>query len=284
MSFMTPPPRDQGDFERLLKEKLGPYRERFNFENQIKKLGKKPSSSDGSFRYVVLGDSRSHRQLWSTMVKHIDMLDPKPAFVIQVGDIVENGYAQQYSDYYIPALLETNIPFFVAIGNHDDGSDGKAREYRYLFGENALNYYFDYGKARFVFIDNVTKVQKYKDTLKWLDKTLAEIPKGYRKYVATHKPPKNIKKWSYHALGSRESKAFTKLMEKWHVTEVYMGHIHAYSTARYEAVNYTVTGGGGAALHGFFGPLGSVHHYLICDVRPDGTLKQQVVRFYETNK
>jgi predicted phosphodiesterase len=278
------PPRDEREFKKLLKENLGPYRERFNFENQISKLGKGPTKSDGSFRYVVMGDNRSQPKLWSSIVKHIDRLVPKPAFVIHVGDIVEKGYAQQYRDYYIPAVLATDIPFFVAIGNHDDSTDSKAREYRYLFGEKALNYYFDYGKARFIFTDNVTNVQKYKDTLKWLDKTLIGTPDGYRKYVAAHKPPKNIKKWSYHALGTQESKDFTDLMGKHNVSEVYIGHIHAYSTARYNGINYTVSGGGGATLHGRFGPLGSVHHYVICDFMANGTVRQQVVRFYDTNK
>ena len=68
-------------------------------------------------------------------------------------------------------------------------------------------------------------------------------------------------------------------MEKHDVSEVYMGHIHAYSTACYNKINYTVSGGGGATLHGRFGPLGSAHQYIICDVGADGSVKQQIVRF-----
>ncbi len=274
------PPDDRKKFEELLKKELGPYRERFNFENQIKKLGKGPKNKDVGFRYVVVGDTRSHWELWPNIVKHIDKLEPKPAFVINTGDLVKHGYAQEYRNYYIKALLETDIPFFVAIGNHDDGSGSKAREYRYLFGENALNYYFDYGRVRFVFIDTSSSVQSEEKTLEWLDKTLGNTPKGYRKYVSAHKPPKTIEKWSYHAWGSKESKIFTDLMKKHSVSEVYMGHIHAYSTAHYNGVNYTLSGGGGATLHGYFGPLGSIHHYIICDVGADGSVKQQIVRFY----
>ncbi|MFQ6034997.1 MAG: metallophosphoesterase family protein [Sedimentisphaerales bacterium] len=268
-------------FSARLEKLLGPYRQRFNFENQIKRLGKGPKSADGSFRYVVMGDSRSQWQLWSNIIKHIDRLEPKPDFVINVGDVVSKGYARQYYQYYIPPLLKTDIPFFVAIGNHDDGSDSMAQEYQYLFGEKTLNYYFDYGNARYIFIDNVTKVQPYEQTLEWLDKTLADTPKGYRKYVAAHKPPSTIEKWAYHAWDESNSRAFTALMTKHKVDEVYLGHIHAYSTARYNGVNYTVSGGGGAGLHDRYGPLGNVHHYVICDVTADGTVKQQVVRFYK---
>jgi len=265
----------------VLAELLGQYRERFNFENQIKKLGKEPRSADGSFRYVVMGDSRSQWEMWSSIVKHIDSLDPKPDFVINSGDIVPTGYAREYHDYYVRALLETDMPYLVAIGNHDDSSDSMAREYRYLFGEKSLNYYFDYGKARYIFIDNVTKVQPHNETLKWLDKTLADTPESYRKYVTVHKPPKSIDKWAYHSWDSSNSRAFTDLMTKHKVDEVYLGHIHAYSTAHYKGVDYTISGGGGAPLHNRFGPLGNVHHYVICDVMADGTVKQLVVRFYK---
>jgi len=275
---------DPESFNAELSKLLGQYRDRFNFKNQIEKLGRGPKSTDGSFRYVVMGDSRSQWELWSSIIKHIDGLDPKPDFVINSGDIVPTGYAKEYHDYYVRGLLKTDIPYLVAIGNHDDSSDSMAREYRYLFGENALNYYFDYGRARYVFIDNVTDVQPYEETLKWLEKTLADTPEGYRKYVAAHKPPSTIEKWAYHAWDDSSSPVFTDLMTKYNVDEVYLGHIHAYSTAHYNGVDYTLSGGGGAGLHDRYGPLGNVHHYIICDVMADGTVKQQVVRFYKDSK
>jgi hypothetical protein len=276
--------KDEKAFKAELEELLGPYRKRFNFANQIKKLGKSPRSADGSYRYVVMGDSRSQWELWSNMVKHIESLDPKPAFVINSGDIVAKGYVSEFREYYIPPLLKTDIPFFVAIGNHETGDDDMAREFRYLFGEKSLNYYFDYGRARYVFIDNGSDASSSEETLAWLDKTLAGTPEGYRKYVTAHKPPKTIEKWAYHAWSAKESQIFTDLMTKHAVSEVYLGHIHAYSTAKHGGVNYTISGGGGASLHDRYGPKGNVHHYLICDVMPDGTVKQQVVLFYKMDE
>ncbi len=272
--------KDEAKFKAALDKYLGRYRRRFNFANQIKKLGTSPRSADGSYRYVVMGDSRSNRRLWQAMVKHISSLKPRPDFVINTGDIVGNGYIGEFRDYYIPPLLETDIPFFVAVGNHETGDDDKAREFRYLFGENSLNYYFDYGKTRYVFFDNASDVGSTEQRLRWLDETLAGTPTGYRKCVAAHKPPATIQKWSYHAWKEKPSAEFTALITKHGVSEVYLGHIHAYSTAQYNGVRYTLTGGGGAHLHNRFGPRGNVHHYVICDVQPDGSVKQQVVRFY----
>jgi len=278
------PPADEKQFRAEMEELLGPYRERFNFENQIRKLGSTPANPDGSYRYVVMGDSRSQWDLWSIIVKHIDSLDPRPAFVINSGDLVPDGFASQFRNYYIQPLLETDIPYFVAIGNHDEGYQDKVLEYRYLFGEDSLNFFFDYGRARYIFIDNATEALSYERTLGWLGRTLADTPKGYRKYVAAHQPPSTIQKWAYHAWEDDESKAFTDLMTEGNVSEVYLGHIHAYSTAEFGRVRYTVSGGGGAGLHDRFGPLGNVHHYVICDVQPDGTVRQQVVRFYRKSE
>ena len=279
-----PGKRDEKAFKADLEKFLGPYRKRFNFQNQIRKLSKVPENPDGSYRYVVMGDSRSQWDLWSSMVKHIDSLEPKPAFVINSGDIVAKGYMNELRDYYIPPLLKTDIPHFVAIGNHETGDDDMAREFRYLFGKKSLNYYFDYGKARYVFFDNASDASSPEKTLRWLDKTLAGTPRGYRKYVAMHKPPKNIEKWAYHAWDKKDSKVFTKMMTRHKVAEVYLGHIHAYSTAKHDGVAYTISGGGGAGLHNRYGPKGSVHHYVICDVSPDGAVKQQVVRFYRMDE
>ena len=140
--------RSENEILTEAREELGKYTEKFNFDNQLIRLGKKPNSSDGSFRFVVMGDSRSNPDLWPKIVKHINKLQPEPDFIINTGDIVSVGYTKEYMNYFIPPLLEVDIPLFIAIGNHDYGSNRQAIEFRYLFGENALNYFFDYGKIR----------------------------------------------------------------------------------------------------------------------------------------
>ena len=261
-------------------ERLGPYQEKFGVAGQIQKLGTRPASADGRYRFVVIGDSRSNPGLWPSIVKHIDLLDPKPVFVINTGDIVRHGYTQELLDYYIPPLLETDIPFFVALGNHDDGDDAQAIEYRVLFGPDSLNLYFDYGDRRFILIDNTTRVLTDAETLAWLKTVLEETPPELSIIVAAHKPVATVEKWAYHSWDLEPSKVFSALMTQHEVEHVFVGHIHAYSTARFQGIDYTLAGGGGAGLHDRYGPTGNVHHYVICDVQPDGSLKQQVVRFH----
>ena len=260
--------------------RLAPYRETFNISGNISKLLADQPADSKRIRFVVMGDSRSNPDMWQTIIKHIDDLNPAPAFVINTGDIVRHGYTQEYLDYYIPPLLNTPVPYFVAIGNHDDGDSGMATEYRTLFGEQSLNYYFDYGGFRFIFIDNVTRVQSAQQTLHWLETVLKKTPQELSVIVSAHKPPATIRKWAYHAWDEISSRRFTELLSEYRVAHVFLGHIHAYSTASLNGVDYTIAGGGGAGLHDRYGEGGNVHHYLICDVAPDGTLTQQIVRFY----
>ena len=262
-----------------LKALLSPHRDRFDFQNRISQLQKSAGDVGNGFRFIAMGDSRSQKDLWEAITVHIDRLEPKPLFVINAGDVILNGTAEEFADYYIPPLLKTDTPYFIAIGNHDTGGGGKALAYKYLFGEQSLNYTFDLGKNRFIFLDNASQNRPWEEVLKMADQWLTETPKDYRKIVSAHMPPATIEKWAYHSKGTAGSKPFTDLMSKHQVDEVFLGHIHAYSTATLDGVPYTVTGGGGAGLHMNFGPLGSVHHYVICDVTPEG-IKQQVVRFY----
>jgi len=261
---------------------LDDFRDRFIIDNQITKLKKRQNDKNTSFRFIVMGDSRSNNDLWENINKHIAMLNPQPDFIINTGDIVARGFVKEFREYFIPPLLDSNVPYFVAIGNHDLGFNKKAIEYRYLFGDNSLNYYFDYHNYRFLFVDNVSRVHPLEETVVWLEKVLSETPKNFNIIVSLHEPFGNIERWSYHAMDKEHSKMFTDLMSKYKVKHVFCGHIHAYSTATFNGVDYTVTGGGGAGLYKRYGPKGNVHHYIISDVLPDGTLKQQVVRFYKT--
>jgi hypothetical protein len=265
-----------------IEELISKWGDQFNYADAIAKL-KVNQPKDNNFRYIVMGDCRDQRPLLDAMVQHIDSLDPKPAFVIISGDAVRHGYADEYDSYFLPAISKTDIPFFVAIGNHDVGMGARADEFRSLFGNDSLNFYFDYGKSRFVFLDNCSITTKWNDNLDLADKWLRSAPKDFHTYVSLHKPPTTIKKWAYHAMSEKDSVPFTDLMTKHQVDEVYCGHIHAYSTDSLDGVNYTLSGGAGASLHDRFGPRGTVHHYVICDSSDEGAT-QQLVRFYNKDE
>jgi len=282
---VDPNEKDEEDEKQIVvsaKEVLGKYGKRFHFAQLIKdRLGEAPE--DGSYRYAVLGVSCCNSNLWDAMLKHIESLDTKPAFLILTGNLVQTGQPQEYRDYAIAALESTNIPSFAVIGDQDDGADGMAEAFRYLFGEQSLNYYFDYGNSRYIFLDTVTKVRTFGENLIWLERVLAATPGRYRKYVVVHKPPATIEKWAHNAWHLKESRVFTELMSRYRVDHVYLGHINAYSTAHKAGVDYTVSSAS-PSPKGYFGPLGKAPHYVLCDVEPAGAVKQQVVCFYKDSK
>ncbi|MFC2158865.1 metallophosphoesterase family protein, partial [Acidobacteriota bacterium] len=154
-----------------------------------------------------------------------------------------------------------------------------SRAYEYSFGGKAARVYsFDVWKCRFVLLDNTEYGDQipWKEQLKMADEWLGEKA-DLKKFVFVHSPPHEVEKWAYHSMPARMSEPFVDLMSKHSVDKVFLGHIHAFSTATYEDVEYMIVGGGGAGLHSHYGEMGSVHSYVIVDVLP-GSVKMRLVR------
>jgi predicted phosphodiesterase len=259
-----------------IEELLGKYRKKYSVENVLKRILSKPYNPRKGFRFIVLGDSRINQPVWEAICK--SMSRKKPTFVIDTGDLVNEGEPEQYDEYLFGVLEKYGeFDFVPVLGNHDISLDGLVVSYLSSFGPNSLNYYFDYGNCRFIIFDNCSRFTDLDKQLEISDQWLSGTPDGFYKFVFAHLPPGNIEKWSYHAMDIEKSHKFTDLMSKHQVDHVFVGHIHAYSTAHFQGVDYTVTGGGGAALHKQYGSKGSVHHYVIVDVTADG-IKQQLVQ------
>lgn len=261
-----------------IEDLLGKYRVKYSVDTVLGRIHSVPYDREEGFQFIVLGDNRINQPVWEAVCKSISQKNA--LFAIVTGDLVREGEPEQF-DKYLFGVMEKygNFNLVPVVGNHDVSSDGLAFAYLTSFGYNALNYYFDYGDSRFVILDNCSRVTDFAAQLDVADRWLSETPEGYRKFVFMHVPSGEIKKWSYHSMSGEKSRQFTDLMTRHKVDHVFAGHIHAYSTASYAGVDYTVTGGAGADLHEQYGPAGSVHHYLIVDVTPEG-VRQQVVRLY----
>ncbi len=238
---------------------LNPYKTEYQVTNTLDRIKSNPAQPENGFSFSVWGDCRSNlhvfERLWYEMQKE-DI-----GFSILLGDMVKGGTSGNWSKYFFPVIDKyRNIPLLPVIGNHDLGN-GSA-EYDYLFGLH--EYCFDYGEARFIAVDNLGGLSN--NDLAWLENELAAAPGKYR-FVFAHIPPATIEKWSHHSF-SWGAEEFSKLMTKYNVTAVFMGHIHAFSTATFDGVEYIVTGGGGAPRSSRFGPEGKIHHYCVVHVAP----------------
>ncbi len=274
-SMLRPIVPRKGETLEDISANLSKYGDKYHIDvmiSRIKEVRFKPSKG---FRFVVLGDSRSKLSVWQSIVYSINKWEP--LFMIDVGDLTQAGRSGTMDKYHFATLEKyTGYPFLPVMGNHDSGG---ILAFEYAFGgEGSRVYYFDYGKCRFVVLDNSSYREgtPWEEQLELANEWLAQ-KKNYRKFVFIHLPPPEIEKWAYHAMSPETSAPFVKLMSKHEVDHVFVGHIHAYSTASYEGVDYTVTGGAGAGLHEHYGELGSHHHYVVVDVLRDG-IEMKLVR------
>jgi len=249
-------------------KQLDSYTEKYAVDNVIQRIQETPYDAEKGFRFVVFGDNKGNVPLFSSVAESI--YAEEPLFVVGVGDFVRNGNVQEFLKFVEIYEELVDYDLLPVMGNHDMGH--KKKEFMYLFGK--LDYSFDYGGCRFLILDNA-EGKLTKEQLAWADGKLEESH-SLRKFVFMHEPPKTIGKWAWHSF-DKGADEFVELMEKYQVDEVFMGHIHAYSTDEYNGVNYTVTGGGGTSLNKKYGPKGNIHHYMVVDVS-EHDIQQQVAQ------
>ncbi|MBN1895871.1 carboxypeptidase regulatory-like domain-containing protein, partial [bacterium] len=111
------------------------------------------------------------------VLKELDILNPE--FVLQTGDIVDNGQDESQFRIAQDVLAESRMPVFLTGGNHDlwyTGHDNWAR----FFGK-AMNYGFSYGSTRFLGLEmyDIPAKTFTSDQMKWLARSLdASIQAG----------------------------------------------------------------------------------------------------------
>ncbi len=258
-----------------IQENLSKYGDKYHVNTVLKEIKNVSINENEGFRFVVFGDSRSDLQVWKAVLQSINKWDP--VFAINLGDLTLNGYSMDMDGYLFQPLDKyARFPFLAVAGNHDVRSGGL--QYEYIFGgKDSRVFHFDVSNCRFIILDStgVESAIPWEEQLQMADKWL-EVNKKY-KFVFVHTPIYEVDKWAYHSMTEEKSGPFAKLMSKHNVDHVFFGHIHAYSTATYEGVEYSITGGAGAGLHEQYGEMGSVNHYMIVDILPD-SIEMRVVQ------
>jgi hypothetical protein len=204
---------------------------------------------------------------------------PKVSFIIQTGDVVENGRrGGQWEDFAKRfAHLRETAPYLASPGNHErlyhplgqanwNAVMGPpAQPGRYWFAID-----FPESLARFVFLDTnvlADPSDRYPDSLEnalsneqiaWLDSALA-VPARYR-FVVMHHPLVTsghyLSNWEYDdskPLETRRRGRILDICHRRHVTAVIAGHEHLYQRTFVEKRGtgfwHIATGGAGAPLY-----------------------------------
>lgn len=218
-------------------------------KDEIAKLG--PGPADGDFSFVVMGDTRDGDAMFRYMIDLANRMNP--AFIIDVGDLVTSGATDRQYEHYFEQISVSGAPFFSVIGNHENMAPGGLERYKQMFG--MTDFFFDYGGARFICIDNSAE-NGYTMTdaqFAWLEPLLRnDMPK----FIFMHAPPKTHI-WGA-AMDRQSSERFMDMAEKYKVRKVYFGHVHAYDRLRRGETDYVMTGCAGAEPD----PVSNLYHRL----------------------
>jgi hypothetical protein len=221
-------------------------------EEQIQKINSRLCSEN--FCFVVMGDTKNGLGIFHRIIKDIN--GEKLLFAIDVGDLVSDGEKEKYRIFY-NGIKKSEVPFLVAIGNHDIREGGRAN-YFDIFGH--FYYAFSYCDSLFVVLDDANEEYIDKQQMEFLEN---ELKKDFKhKFIFLHVPPFDPRNYTLdipelihgdikpeHCLADKENaKQFMDLASKYSVTAVFASHIHGYFEEIREGVAYIITGGAGAEL------------------------------------
>jgi len=147
-----------------------------------------------SFHFVVLNDLHyldKNCTAWHEgVVKQIKAHKEKVEFCLLVGDLAENGKAEQF-DPVRTIYKGLDRPVHVVMGNHDWQTVKDRKAYDDLFPK-ATNYSFEHRGWQFVGLDSTDgpkpTVAVRKDTLTWLDENVPKLDKKKPLVLFTHFP------------------------------------------------------------------------------------------------
>lgn len=151
-------------------------------------LQQRPNPLAGdTLRFVFIGDSQRFYEEAEAFVKSVNQ-QPGVAFVAIAGDISDFGLVREMR-WVHDRLRKLSVPYLTVIGNHDQVANGR-EAYQQVYGP--LNYSFEYGHTRFVFVDTNGREYGFNGRvpdISWLQAQLADSAGVRRQVVMSHVPP-----------------------------------------------------------------------------------------------
>ena len=226
-----------------------------------------PASAEDEFHFVVLGDSQFHDPAgFNRIIDDVRLL--YPAFVIQVGDMIE-GYTsdltavnREWDRFRQQIAPLAPIAFMPVPGNHDLYNASRqadpAIEQIYLETWGATYYSFSYRNSLMIVLN--TDAPGHEQTIddgqwQWLVDTLQQNSRDHI-FVFMHRPPDSL----------RNAEALHELLLKHPVRYVFYGHHHHYHFDERDGIRYVMTNAAAdSALTA--DAVGSFDHFLQVTVR-----------------
>jgi outer membrane protein assembly factor BamB len=203
-----------------------------------------PESSRDTARFVQVSDTHVTREPDSVRtfredLAEIDAVEPKPAFVLATGDLVQIGSESAQFEGYVAGSENLVLPLFNLPGNHDLYEPGGLAHYHRYLGPDY--YSFNFGGCHFVLVngndtsdgDEQAPIAQYIATgelppetpeavgvqHRWILRDLAAAPEGTTVIFATHFLPSPLMLRYFSKLGAR-----AVLSGHWHGHRVSESH------------------------------------------------------------
>jgi predicted MPP superfamily phosphohydrolase len=188
-------------------------------------------AGDG-FHFVVLNDlhylNKNCGPFHERVVKQIKNHEQRVEFCLLVGDLAEDGKAEQF-DPVRSIYRQLDLPLHIVPGNHDWSTEKDRSAYDDLFPK-ADNYTFEHAGWQFVALDSTdgkqASVAVREGPLKWLDGTLPKLNKKKPLVLFTHYP---LGPWVVYR--STNADAVLERFKEYNLRAVFNGHFHS-STER----------------------------------------------------
>jgi hypothetical protein len=186
--------------------------------------------------FTILGDRTGgaqpgvYEQVWRAAA------GGKPEFVVAVGDSIEGladaKAASEWEEFERIRKPYTQIPFFLAPGNHDIWSDLSERLFERYSG-HPRQYSFDRGEAHFTVLDNSRSDALSEAELVFLESDLKAHAARPVKFIISHRPS-----WIVNAALRNTEFPLHRLARQYGVGYVIAGHVHQMIHLELQGVEY----------------------------------------------
>lgn len=211
--------------------------------------------TSGSLRFAVIGDFGSGKQPQYDVGERLSASRSvfPFEFVVTVGDNLYGSqtpkdFADKFERPYA-ALLKAGVPFYAALGNHDD----QANRFYERFNMRGERYYTQVMKAvRFVVLDSnlMDRAQ-----LAWAEKVLNEAREVWKIAVFHHPLYSNAGR---HGPNVELRVVLEPLLARYGVSVVFSGHEHVYERLKpQKGITYFTEGSSGQLRKGDMQPSDS---------------------------